>query len=53
VIEGIDHVLLAAPRGCEQEARLFSSGVLGMTEIPKPRSLAPRGGCGFWLPSGE
>jgi len=44
---GIDHVQLAMPVGGEDEARAFYSGVLGLTEIPKPADLAKRGGCWF------
>jgi len=39
VIEGIDHVLVAAPPGCEDDARRFYGGLLGLREIPKPESL--------------
>ncbi|MFC5403639.1 VOC family protein [Cohnella soli] len=45
--EGIDHVQLAAPEGCEQKARNFFAGVLGWEEIPKPEILARRGGAWF------
>lgn len=44
---GIDHVQLAAPKGSENEARNFFSGVLGMEEIPKPANLAKRDGVWF------
>jgi catechol 2,3-dioxygenase-like lactoylglutathione lyase family enzyme len=47
----IDHVQLAMPAGEEQKAREFYSGLLGMTELPKPLELAKRGGC--WFGSGE
>jgi catechol 2,3-dioxygenase-like lactoylglutathione lyase family enzyme len=47
VIAGIDHVQLAAPPGSEERLRAFYTGVLGMTEIPKPPPLAARGGCWF------
>jgi len=30
---GIDHVQLAAPPGCEEEARLFYGNVLGWPEV--------------------
>ncbi len=43
----IDHVLLAMPRGREQEARAFYAGVLGIPEIQKPKNLAKRGRCWF------
>ena len=44
---GIDHVQLAAPEGCEAEARNFFAGLLGMPEITKPEALAARGGVWF------
>jgi catechol 2,3-dioxygenase-like lactoylglutathione lyase family enzyme len=46
-VTGIDHVQVAAPAGCEAEARAFYGGVLGMEELPKPEALAARGGCWF------
>lgn len=46
-ILGIDHVQLAAPPGCEDEARRFFGVVLGLGEIEKPPSLAARGGVWF------
>ena len=33
-IIGLDHIQLAAPEGCEAEARHFFNKVLGWTEIP-------------------
>jgi catechol 2,3-dioxygenase-like lactoylglutathione lyase family enzyme len=47
VILGIDHVQLAAPPGCEAQARWFFGSVLGMEEVEKPADLAARGGCWF------
>ncbi|HEU5140548.1 MAG TPA: VOC family protein [Bacillales bacterium] len=44
---GIDHVQLAAPKGCEKEARRFFDDILGMEEMPKPSNLAKRGGVWF------
>jgi catechol 2,3-dioxygenase-like lactoylglutathione lyase family enzyme len=44
---GIDHVQLAAPAGCEEEARRFFGDLLGMTEVPKPEKLKVRGGVWF------
>lgn len=44
---GIDHVQLAAPEGCETEARAFFSEVLGWEELPKPEVLKKRGGVWF------
>ena len=46
-ILAIDHVQVAAPPGCEPEARAFYGGVLGMEELPKPESIRGRGGCWF------
>ena len=43
----IHHILLAAPAGCEEKARAFFGGLLGLEEIPKPSSLAARGGVWF------
>ena len=47
MIDGIDHVAVAAPPGSEEEARRFYSGVLGLEELPKPEPLAARGGAWF------
>lgn len=44
---GLDHVQLAAPAGCEEEARRFFSGLLGMEEVEKPEKLRVRGGAWF------
>ena len=49
VITGLDHVQIAAPRGCEAAARAFYGGLLGLREIPKPQELAARGGAWFAL----
>jgi catechol 2,3-dioxygenase-like lactoylglutathione lyase family enzyme len=46
-IIALDHVQLAMPAGEEASARRFYSGVLGLEEIPKPASLAGRGGAWF------
>lgn len=48
---GIDHVQITIPVGNEAKARNFYCGVLGLSEIPKPASLAARGG--FWLQLGQ
>ncbi len=47
VIEGIDHVQLAAPAGCEDAARRFFGELLGLEEIEKPEPLRSRGGVWF------
>lgn len=46
-IVGIDHVQLAMPVGAEDTARAFFAGLLGLSEVPKPASMAARGGCWF------
>jgi catechol 2,3-dioxygenase-like lactoylglutathione lyase family enzyme len=46
-IQGIDHVQLAAPPGCEDDARQFFGELLGLRELPKPPALAGRGGLWF------
>jgi catechol 2,3-dioxygenase-like lactoylglutathione lyase family enzyme len=47
VITGLHHVQLAMPPGEEDVARAFYGDLLGMTEVPKPDELAPRGGLWF------
>jgi catechol 2,3-dioxygenase-like lactoylglutathione lyase family enzyme len=51
LILGLDHVQLAAPPGCEAQARRFFGELLGLQEIPKPPELAARGG--VWFRCGE
>jgi catechol 2,3-dioxygenase-like lactoylglutathione lyase family enzyme len=51
MIHSLHHIQLAMPRGREEEARAFYSGILGMTEVPKPENLARRGG--VWFRSGS
>lgn len=46
-IEKIDHVQVAAPKGCETKARHFYEEILGMKEIEKPEPLKSRGGVWF------
>jgi catechol 2,3-dioxygenase-like lactoylglutathione lyase family enzyme len=46
-IKGIDHVQVAAPAGCEDAARGFYGGVLGLEELEKPEPLRARGGVWF------
>ncbi|MEC1734414.1 VOC family protein [Bacillus mojavensis] len=43
----IDHIQLAAPKGCETAARQFYGGILGFQEIEKPDELKARGGVWF------
>jgi len=47
LVTELDHVQIAAPRGCEQEARRFFGQLLGLEEMEKPESLLSRGGCWF------
>ena len=47
MLTGIDHVQLAAPPGCEAEARRFYGDLLGLREVAKPAALAGRGGVWF------
>lgn len=46
-IKKIDHVQVAAPKACEEEARKFYGGILGMEELEKPEPLKGRGGAWF------
>jgi len=48
-IVGLDHFLIAAPAGCETQARRFFGGVLGLAEVEKPEPLRRRGGVWFSL----
>ena len=50
-VRGVDHVQITIPVGAEDEARQFYLGLLGLTEIAKPESLAGRGG--FWCAAGD
>jgi catechol 2,3-dioxygenase-like lactoylglutathione lyase family enzyme len=43
----LDHVQVAAPPGCEAEARAFYGGLLGLVEVEKPEPLRARGGVWF------
>lgn len=52
-IVGLDHVQLAAPRGCEEQAREFFGRLLGLPEIAKPEPLRDRGGVWFKVGSQE
>jgi catechol 2,3-dioxygenase-like lactoylglutathione lyase family enzyme len=51
MILSIHHAQITIPKGRESEARSFYCEFLGLKEIPKPDSLAGRGG--FWLELGE
>jgi catechol 2,3-dioxygenase-like lactoylglutathione lyase family enzyme len=50
-VVGLDHVQVAAPQGCEAEARRFYGTLLGLVEVEKPESLRGRGG--VWFRCGE
>ena len=50
-ILGLDHVQIAAPEGCEADARRFFGELLGLTEIEKPDTLRER--AGVWFALGE
>ncbi len=45
----LDHLQIAAPPGCEPEARRFFGGLLGLPEVEKPEPLRERGGAWFTL----
>jgi catechol 2,3-dioxygenase-like lactoylglutathione lyase family enzyme len=49
----LSHVQVAAPRGCETEARRFFGGLLRLREIEKPEPLRARGGVWFALDDGQ
>ena len=49
----LDHVQLAGPPGCEDEARRFYGGLLGLGEIEKPQSMRASGGVWFSLGAQE
>ena len=51
LVDGIDHVQIAAPAGGEDAARRFFGEVLGLSEVPKPEALRARGG--VWFAVGE
>jgi catechol 2,3-dioxygenase-like lactoylglutathione lyase family enzyme len=44
---GLDHVQVAAPAGCERDARRFYGELLGLSEVGKPDALRARGGAWF------
>ncbi|MRG85795.1 VOC family protein [Salinibacillus xinjiangensis] len=50
-VKGIDHIQLAAPAGCEAEAREFFANIIGMPEIEKPEELKKNGG--VWFQAGH
>jgi catechol 2,3-dioxygenase-like lactoylglutathione lyase family enzyme len=42
----LDHVQIAAPPGCEAQARRFYGELLGLSEVEKPARCAPAAACG-------
>lgn len=46
-VVGLDHVQIAAPPGCEPDARWFFGELLGLAEVQKPGALQARGGVWF------
>jgi catechol 2,3-dioxygenase-like lactoylglutathione lyase family enzyme len=51
MILGLHHVQITVPREAEAAAKEFYCEVLGFVEVPKPESLAGRGG--FWVNVGN
>jgi hypothetical protein len=51
LVTDIDHLQIAAPKGCKAEARRFFGDLLVLQEIEKPAPLRLRGGCWFPLVS--
>jgi catechol 2,3-dioxygenase-like lactoylglutathione lyase family enzyme len=47
MIVALDHVQIAAPPGCEEQARHFYGDLLGLAEIPKPPGVRDSGGVWF------
>jgi len=45
----LDHVQIAAPPGCEPQARWFYGTLIGLLELEKPQPLRVRGGVWFSL----
>jgi catechol 2,3-dioxygenase-like lactoylglutathione lyase family enzyme len=48
---GIHHVQLAMPDGEDADAVRFYADTLGLTQVPRPEALSPRGG--VWFLSGD
>lgn len=51
MIYRLHHAQITVPEGAEAAAREFYCEVLGLPEVPKPESLAGRGG--FWIAVGD
>lgn len=47
----LDHVQIAAPSGCEADARRFFGDLIGLSELEKPEPLRGRGG--VWFEAGD
>jgi len=43
----LSHINVTMPKGCEDVARAFYVGLLGLREIPKPEPMRVRGGVWF------
>jgi catechol 2,3-dioxygenase-like lactoylglutathione lyase family enzyme len=52
VAPALDHVQVATPVGCEEQARRFYGALLGLVELQKPAELRERGGVWFALAAG-
>lgn len=48
-IKRLDHIQICIPKGKETEARQFYTGIIGLTEIPKPKELIPNGGLWYQI----
>jgi catechol 2,3-dioxygenase-like lactoylglutathione lyase family enzyme len=46
-IDGIDHVMVVGPEGCEPEARAFYGELMGLEELPRPSTLPDHDGVWF------
>lgn len=51
MIKAVHHTQITIPTGAVDAARDFYCELLGLAEVPKPESLAGRGG--FWLQLGD
>lgn len=49
MIDGIDHIQLAIPKGGEDKARAFWAGKMGFVEVEKPPALQQNAGGWFRL----
>lgn len=52
MLDSLDHVQIAMPRGGEERVRAYFGGLLGLVELEKPSALAGRCGVWFGLPDG-